>query len=71
MSRILTALDTCERVLDALRRYERRDAAIDALVDDIIEARSELLTQLYAGAADARTGPERPSRRPSTGAKPR
>ena len=47
---MVSALNTCERVLDALRRYDRRGAAIEALVDDIIRARGDLLTQLDSGS---------------------
>jgi hypothetical protein len=50
MSKIVTALNTCERALDALRGYDRRDAAIEALVNDIIRTRGDLLTRLYTGA---------------------
>lgn len=47
---IVVPLTTCERVLDALRRYEERDTAIDVLVADIERARTELLARLYGGA---------------------
>ena len=46
----MSLLSTPARVLGALRRYDRRDAAIDALVEDIIRTRSGLLTRLYTGA---------------------
>lgn len=53
MSKIVAALNACERVLDALRGYDRRDAAIEALIEEIVRARSHLLGQLYTDSPDA------------------
>jgi hypothetical protein len=50
---VLVPLRTCERVLDALRRYEERDAAVDALVAEIERVRSNLLSELYGKEANA------------------
>ena len=44
---VLVPLRTCERVLDALRHYDMRDGAIDALVVEVERARSKLLVELY------------------------
>lgn len=49
MPNIVAALNACERVLDALRRYEDRDSATDALAREIEGARSALLARLYGG----------------------
>ena len=49
---ILVPLETCERVLDALRRYDERDAAIDVLIEDIEEARAGLLARLYGRSVE-------------------
>lgn len=46
-------LETCERVLDALRRYDKRDAAIEALAADIERERARLLALLYGRDVDA------------------
>jgi hypothetical protein len=43
----LVPLHTCERVLDALRRYDERDSAIDALEAEVERARERLLLELY------------------------
>jgi hypothetical protein len=47
---ILVPLDTCDRVLDALRRYDERDPAIEVLIEEIEEIRANLLAQLYGRA---------------------
>ena len=48
---LLTPLNTCERVLDALRSYDERDAATDRLAAEIEEMRTALLDELYGTPA--------------------
>jgi hypothetical protein len=50
---VLVPLRTCERVLDALRRYDERDAAVEALAAEIERARAKLLSELYGKEASA------------------
>jgi uncharacterized small protein (DUF1192 family) len=48
---LITPLNTCERVLDALRSYDERDEAIDALIAEIEAVRAGLIDALYGRSA--------------------
>ena len=50
----LVPLPTCERVIDALRRYDERDSAIDALQAEVERARERLLLELYGNEPERR-----------------